>query len=51
MDNEKQDEKKCIQCGEKGGRRRVDPYALELNGERVIVRLHDRCVGLLCDEI
>jgi len=50
MDNEKQDEK-CIQCGEKGGRRRVDPYQLELYGERVVVRLHDRCVGLRCDEI
>jgi len=51
MDNEKQDEKKCIQCGEKGGRRRVDPYQLELYGTRVVVRLHDRCVRDRCDEI
>jgi hypothetical protein len=51
MSDEKQDDKNCVQCGKPGGRRRVDPYVLELEGKREVVRLHDRCVQERYDDI
>lgn len=42
---------RCIQCGEPGGRRRVDPYQQDVYNERIIVRLHDRCVAARCEDI
>ncbi len=51
----KKEEKKtaemCDACGEPGGRLRVDPYQLELYGERVVMRLHSHCYQERCDDI
>jgi hypothetical protein len=51
MSDEKRDDKICVQCREPGGRRRVDPYAQEINNKREVVRLHDKCLQDRLDSI
>lgn len=42
---------KCEECGKRGGKVQVDPYRLELFGESVNMRLHERCAQSRADEI
>jgi hypothetical protein len=45
MDEEKDSgADRCAQCGEPGGRRRVDPYQKDVYDVREVVRIHDRCL-------
>ena len=51
MEQEQEQDKKCWYCEKPGGRRRLDPYAEEIQGERIVRRFHEHCLQERRDDI